>query len=197
MTRQQFIDEVNYFDDLKDFCYDVGCDLLDRVTTDDGRDDWISDEVDYYRRYEGWRGLADFLCNLSQDRYDWWEQDDDNDWYGLNEGSDFDRYKSDVLEWCDEEGVFSDGNAAEETSEADDEPIDEDAEEDFEPEDFGFDDLFSGAAAVFADETVRADEREEEMKRVLQAEQDAKLALDKEEEESFSSFVSSFAQVIF
>jgi hypothetical protein len=120
MTRQEFIDEINNWWELIDFCNDEGCDYLDNVYTAEARDDYINDyQLGDWARDNSWRILRDILDDL-YDGYEYYKLDDWGDWMYLND-EDFESYKSDVLDWARQNYVF-----------------DEDEEED--PADYGIED---------------------------------------------------------
>lgn len=130
MTRNEFIDSVDRWHELVNFCYDEGCYICDDIYSEDTRDDFINEElVDLARDSDSWQDLLRNLQNVP-DGYDYYERDDYGDWYGLNDYNDFDRYKNDVLEWMDERDAWDEDDDEEEyiepTSYAEDEtPIDE------------------------------------------------------------------------
>lgn len=105
MTRQEFINDVTWFGELKDFCYENDCDVCEDVIDSETMDEWIWDEI---RDWGGsWEDLSDALGGISQG-YDWYRRDGSLDYVYLDQ-RDFDAYKSDVLAWADDWGNIFDG----------------------------------------------------------------------------------------
>lgn len=105
MTRQDFIDNVNDFDELIDFCNDYECDLCEDVYSETARDEYIDDNLrDMAYNAEGWQDLLDTL-NAIVTGYDWYRRDDYDDWEGLGD-YEFEQYKQDVLEWADDNDIW-------------------------------------------------------------------------------------------
>lgn len=100
MTRQEFIENVNDWYDLKDFCADNGCDILDDVYDEDGMDSEIEYYIGEYRGDYTWREFRDMLSDIPTG-YEFYREDDAFDWVGLDD-SDFRDYKENVLDWMDD-----------------------------------------------------------------------------------------------
>ncbi len=115
MTRQEFIEDVNSWVDLLDFCSDQGCDCCENVYSEYDRDSYIDDNlVVMARNADSWESLKDTLSDISTG-YDYYYHDDNGDWVGLDDdGDDFEDYKDDVLEWADNHDVFEDEEEDEE-----------------------------------------------------------------------------------
>ena len=128
MTRQEFIDNVTCMSDLIEFCTDVDCDLLCDVYDSEGRDDYINENLlcDWARECD-WEEVRNILDDIPTG-YDYYYYD--GDWHGINEWE-FQDWKQQVFEWCDECDVFSDD---EEELEDDNDgfPVDEEPEEQVE-----------------------------------------------------------------
>lgn len=205
MTRAEFLENVNDFIDLREFCNDNGCDYCEYVYTYEERDDLINEDIDYYQRYESWREVFRYLEGIDMDsRADWWSNEDG--WAALSD-EDFERYKSDVLQWADQRGGIFDEEevydpedlAVENTSAS--EP--EEEIEPFEAEDFSCGELWSAAAAVYATENARIEEETERMRQEISERQrildenrksdQEKLATERAaEEEAFIAFMSAY-----
>ena len=71
MTRQEFIDDITHISDLVDFCYSVDCDVCEGVYDDEGRDDYLNEQVSEWSRNDAWYELRDALDNIPTG-YDWW-----------------------------------------------------------------------------------------------------------------------------
>ena len=114
MTRTQFEEEVNSFGDLLDFCNDNNIWDMEDVLSRESMDEYVWDEI---RDFPGsWDDLRDRL-NEIDDNYDWYRRDGLLDYAALDE-YDFDRYKSDILERADDEGLFDEEPEEEEEEQA-------------------------------------------------------------------------------
>jgi len=117
IRESEFRENVTVFSELKEFCDDNGCDLLDEVRDpdyfDDEVDSWLYDAI-RYGDY-GWESIRDNLDGL-QAPDDWYVQED-----GIFEYyyPDFRDYFDDVLEWA------IDNEIVEADSSDDDDDIDE------------------------------------------------------------------------
>lgn len=167
MTRNEFLEDVTTFSDLKDFCYNENCSILEDVYDEEGRDDYINECLMDWAREDSWQDLYGRLDNIPTG-YDWYRYDDYGDWCGLDDG-DFEEYKGDVLEWADDNGVWDDDE--EEDVEEDcfeDEP--EDDEPAPEEEDFSVGDLIGmcvvALGVIQGEDERRAREEEEEFRRL-------------------------------
>lgn len=143
MTRNEFLESVNDWWELKDFCADYDCDYLEPVYDEDGMDE----EIEYVLR-EGyadnysWRELRDALENIPTG-FDFYRQNSSFDWDGLDDG-DFDSYKEDVLDWADDNDVWDEDEDDEEYFDeepTEEEIIEEEPDERFEEADFSVTDL--------------------------------------------------------
>ena len=107
MTRQEFLDTVNEFDDLIVFCDEEGCDYCEGIYSADGREDRINELLSDWEANWGWRDIMDFLRDeANKDGYAWYVESDGT-LDGLTD-EDFERYKSDVLSWMDDGGYWDD-----------------------------------------------------------------------------------------
>ena len=104
MTRNEFIENVTTWWELKDICGEYGCNYLDDVYNDEERDEYIEDYLNHYANEHCWRDLRDRLCDIPDGdgffQYNYWD-----DWYELG-NNDFENYKGDVLEWMDDNEMF-------------------------------------------------------------------------------------------
>lgn len=144
MTRNEFIEEVNSWQELIDFCNDEGCSYCEDVYDEYVRDEYIDDMlVDMARNAEGWKDLYGELENIPtgdgyyiRNDYGEWEEADDYE---------FDEYKENVLEWADDREVWDDD---EEEEDEDCEELEDDAEEVIE-EAFTVSELFTSCASGY------------------------------------------------
>lgn len=168
MTRNEFLENVTSFYDLKDFCSDEDCNLLEDVYDEEGRDDFINDCLMDWARDDSWQDLYNRLDSIPTG-YDWYRYDDYGDWCSLDD-EDFEEYKNDVLEWADNNGVWDDDE--EDTDENGD--YFEDKPEDDEPapekEDFSVGELIGmcvvALGTIQSEGARRAREEEEEFRRL-------------------------------
>lgn len=113
MTRREFIEEVNDFDDLTRFCWNNDCCICEYIRDGEQFDDYIWESIrdwDY-----SWENLRDWLDGLpSVNRYDYVDTEDE---CRVLDDDDFQDYKRQVLEWMDENDYW-------------DEPDEEEIEED-------------------------------------------------------------------
>ena len=130
MTRQEFIDDVTTWWELIDFCNDEGCDICEYVYSSDVYDDLINEDLHEMVKHESWQSIYDWLEDLPSG-YDYYDTYDD--YVGLDNNWDFDRYKEDVLEWADNDGTIWDEEPEEEEEEEElDDEFDEEDEEELE-----------------------------------------------------------------
>lgn len=128
MTRQEFIENVNDWYDLKDFCADNDCGVLDDIYDEDGMDNEIEYYITEYRDDYSWRDFRDMLDDIPTG-YEFYLEEGAFNWVGLDD-SDFRDYKESVLEWMDN------GEYWDEDDEDEDDFIDDNQA-------IGCDDLFS------------------------------------------------------
>ena len=104
MTRDEFLDNVNDFYDLVDFCNENSLSTCDYLLSDGSFDDWVDEQLEQWARYDRWWEVKDKLNDLPSG-YDWY----DTEWSveGLS-SSDFDDWKEKVLEEADLVNVWDD-----------------------------------------------------------------------------------------
>lgn len=159
MTRQEFIDEVNSFGDLIDFCNDNDCYECENVYYQDSFDDYINDCLSDWARNDGWRDLRDRLNDIPTG-YDWY---DIENLCGLDD-DDFDDYKDDVLSWADDHDVWDEPDDDDEVVDDDfeiGEAIEDDDDDYEEPEDgCSFEELFAASSSTI--QRVSTDESDDD-----------------------------------
>ena len=159
MTRAEFFDNVTTWSELKDFCYDERCDILEDIYDEDGRDSYINDCLMDWARNDTWpellARLEDIPTGYEAYRYNYGE------WEGLD-GADFRAIRDEVAEWVDEYSVWDDDEEEEAVDEEDApvEYVDQDDETPIEDEDCSFDELF--VAGVVCVQSIEAAARAEE-----------------------------------
>lgn len=142
MTRTEFLDRMEDFSDLKEFCDDERIDVMDDVMDDEERDDYIYNEI--HDNSDSWDDLRDWLNGIPTG-YDWWERDGWGEWNGLDEDYDFNLWRARVADAAEECGIFDP-----EEEELEEEELESAAQEVEEPvEDFSVCELFTASSAVF------------------------------------------------
>lgn len=138
MTRQEFLDDVCDFSELREFCYDNDCGICDDIYDDESKDDYINEHLSDMA--DDWRSLYRILDDIPTG-YDYYRLDDYGDFNGLDD-DDFEDYKDEVLEWMDNneywdededdeeeyfppEDEYSEGEDDDESCEEDMQPVDE------------------------------------------------------------------------
>lgn len=156
MTRNEFIDNITEWCELKDFCNDFDCDICEDIYDDDDYDDSVEEDIRDAIADYGWRDIRDFLGNLPSGYY-YYRRNSAFDYDGLDD-DDFEDYKEDVLEWGDDYGAWDDEE-------------DEDEDETIEEEDFSIDDLIGMCSVVFVaiqnDEVEKQQEEDEAFAQLL------------------------------
>ena len=113
MTRREFDEEINSFDDLLNFCNDNNIYELEDVIDSESLDEYIWEEI---RDFTGtWEDLRDRLYDI-ETGYSWYRRDGWLEYVYLDE-DDFYRYKSDVIERADDLGIWDDEDQAEDDDE--------------------------------------------------------------------------------
>lgn len=146
MTRQEFIDNIQYWSELLEFCSDEDCNYCEDIYDSDQWNDSINEDVYEMARTSSWRTILDVLQGYDDlSGYDYYRRDDYGEWHGLDE-DDFSEYKYDVLGWGD------DGEIWDEDEEEEEPPVPYINPEDVTPleaEDVSMNDLFlSGIEAL-------------------------------------------------
>lgn len=150
MTRTEFIENVQNWWELLDFCNDEGCDICDDVYDDDSKDQYINETlVDTARNVDDWRDLLQTLSDIPYG-YDCYRLDGYCDFVGLDD-EDFESYKDDVLEWGDDRDIWEDEEEEEEyvaEEPAPSEPVADKEEDAFDAESgCSIEDLFSASVS--------------------------------------------------
>lgn len=170
MTRNEFIENITEWWELKEFCSDNDCSVCEDIISEDEYDEYVSDDISNEVGNYGWTEIRDSLYDLPSG-YDYYRVNGTFNYDGLDQ-DDFEDYKESVLEWGDDWGTWD-----EEEEEDGDEDADEsdwfsvepeqadDTEPPIEDEDFSVGDLITMCSVVFisaqqteAEEQHRADE---------------------------------------
>ena len=111
MTRQNFIDSINYWSELLEFCYDEDCDVCEDIYSEDARDGRINEDLVDMARDNNWREMYDILDSIPEG-HNYYRQDGYGDWVGVDD--EFNDYKNQVLEWMDDGGYWEEEDEEEE-----------------------------------------------------------------------------------
>lgn len=148
MTRHEFIEDVGYWYELINFCYDYGCPCCDSIYDDDQKDEYFNDNlVEMARNADSWQDMLRELEDIP-DGDDYYICDDYEDWQGVSD-SDFGEYKDDVLQWADEHEVWDADDEEEDVLEEEyeaNETSDEDEDDETLEEGCSLGELFSSSA---------------------------------------------------
>lgn len=120
MTRDEFVNDVNTWWELKDFCIDNDCPIMDDVFDSDYLDEYLDREIEDWSQNMSWTTLRDKL-NEIETGYDWYCWDGYGDIAPMDE-DDLDYYKDDILSWGDDHDIW---DVEDEELEPDDEFEDE------------------------------------------------------------------------
>lgn len=107
MTKSEFKAEHPYISDLINFAWDNDLyGITDYIYTDESIDEKIENDIAEFLRYEGWRGLLDYLNGIPTG-YEYYAYNEDSwfDYTGLDESDYdeiFDRICDEYDEWEEE-----------------------------------------------------------------------------------------------
>lgn len=168
MTRDEFIENVNGWSDLIDFCYDYDCNYCEDVYDDEQKDDYFNERLAEMAENAGsWRELKYDLNDIPDD-YDYYIRDEYGDWEGADD-DDFDEYKDDILRWADDREVWDEEDDDEEYEDERSCDVD-DVEDDLEDEEFedgcSLGELFTSCTSTLQTIQIVADQerKQEELK---------------------------------
>lgn len=163
MTRREFLDNIDDFYGLLEFCNENGCDICEDIYDDDAYDECVDDDLAEATREDGWRTIRDWLDDLPVG-YDFYRREGFLTYSGAD--NDFDDYKSDVLEWADDNEIWDEEDDEEE------EDLEEDVNEDddFEVEEsIPFDDMMKACTASLAEQEARVEAEQQKQNELLGA----------------------------
>lgn len=151
MTRAEFMDNINSWDELKEFCSDWECDYCDDIYDEYDRDNEIGEDIGEYCSEYSWYELRDQLNNIPSG-YDYYRRNSAFDWDGADEEM-FENYKMDVRDWADNNDAWDDENENEDEDDVfeteDDFFEEESTETPVEDEDFSVGDLIGMCSVAF------------------------------------------------
>lgn len=193
MTRQEFCEQITTMSELIDFCNDNGCGICDDIYDEYSYNDYVNDEVVNWS--EDWQSLRDHLSNFP-DGYDYYRRDDWGEFHGIDE-SGLDDLISDVIDWGDDNDIWDNEDADEQTENDGDEQDFEDADEE--------DDDYDGAMLDVEDETLNdlfgycsntykqaKKEKDLAFAKIIEDAKEKAVMLEKEEEDELMALVSAF-----
>lgn len=136
MTRNEFLDNINSWWELIEFCNDEDCDVCEEIVDEDQKNDGVNADLCDEARRTDWKDIRNWLNDIPVG-YEYYRCDGMFDYVPMNNGSDFQEYKDAVLEWMDDGGYWDDEEEEYPEDVIDDEPFEEDDEEDEEDEEDG------------------------------------------------------------
>lgn len=104
MTRQEFDETIWNFSDLKQFCYECGCDIMDDVIESCDLDNFVEDDIRDALQHRYWYEILNDLNDISTNG-ELYVRNGQLDYSVLDE-TDFNRYLDDVLDWAKCNDVF-------------------------------------------------------------------------------------------
>lgn len=135
MTRSEFIDNITEWWHLIDFCNDEDCSICEDVYHDDDLDNMIDEDItNAVTDGMGWREVRDRLESIDHS-YDYYVCEGYMVYEGLND-DDFERYKADVIEWMDNNGLWDAEDEDDDFDEDDILPFEEPADEPDDDDDY-------------------------------------------------------------
>lgn len=131
MTRNEFLDNINSWWELIEFCNDEDCDVCEEIVDEDQKNDGVNDDLCDEARRTDWKDIRNWLNDIHVG-YEYYRCDGMFDYVPMNNGSDFQEYKDAVLEWMDDGGYWDDEEEEYPEDVIDDEPFEEDDDEEDE-----------------------------------------------------------------
>ena len=96
MTRDEFVNDVTTWWELKDFCMEYDCSVMDDFFDSDYLDEYLDREIEDWARNMSWTSLRDKLGEIDTG-YEWYYWDEYGD-IEVADGDDFHYYKEDYRE---------------------------------------------------------------------------------------------------
>lgn len=117
VTRQEFIYDVQDWYDLIRFCDEMGIYNCEDVYTRESMDELLDEELVDIARGHGWREMLGILNNFPDGDADYYIRDEYGDFVEADYDA-FEAYKSDVIEYCDDEEMWDEEEEEEEEEES-------------------------------------------------------------------------------
>lgn len=153
MTLDEFDEEICDFGDLKDWCYEHGCEYCDDIYSEDDMHYQIDESLVEWAHDYTWQELYRILDNIPTGE-NWYRWSDDGEWTYAE--CYFDEYKEDVRQWGIRNSEFNEVSFDDE----EEEEVDPYILEPTEKEDVALEDMFSSDEVPMVE--VKEDEREAE-----------------------------------
>ena len=116
MTRNEFLEEVNWFDDLLNFDSELGLYICDDIYDQDTMNDYVNEHLyDLVDDCDGWEWLRDYLDNIPNGA-DYYILDDYGEWSEAGD-YEFTRRKEEILDYCDDHDLWDEEDDEEELEE--------------------------------------------------------------------------------
>lgn len=160
MTRQEFINSIDFWYELIDFCNDMDCDICEEIVNGDDLEERIREDFHDYGNEYPWTDIRGWLNDIVEG-HDYYLRNGSFEYEYLCD-EDFDDYKERVLEWMDHNNMWDDED--DELEIADEEMDTDEENEEFPQEDISMSDLFNvcnGALRAIKESETRAAEEEE------------------------------------
>lgn len=151
MTRQDFIDNVEHWYELIEFCNDIECDICEAIVSGDNLEENIREDFNDFGSEYPWTDIRGWLNDIV-DGYDYYVRNGSFEYEHLSD-ADFEVYKQEILDYMDRNGIWDDVDedtweeALESTNFGYSMQEDEEDEE-FQEEDISVSDLFSACSGV-------------------------------------------------
>lgn len=165
MTRQEFIDSIDFWHELIDFCNDMECDICEEIVNGDDLEERIREDFNDYGSEYPWTDIRGWLNDIVEG-HDYYLRNGSFEYEYLCD-EDFDDYKERVIEWMDRNNMWDDEEDEWESMDEDVSSEESDIIEDDEEvpqEDISMSDLFNvcnGALRAIKESETRAAEEEE------------------------------------
>lgn len=135
MTRDEFIENVQGWYDLRNFCCDENLDICEDVYSEDEKDDFYNDNlVEMARNAGSYSDLIETLNDIPNG-YDWYIRDYDYDEFNEADDRDFREYKERVIDQMDDDEAWDEPEEDQSVEEVSNE-IEESEAEPLESKDF-------------------------------------------------------------
>ena len=115
MTRAEFINTVDSWPDLLDFCYTHNCPVYDDIHIAEERDRIVLNNIREWTYGMTWQDILDLICDIPTSG-DVFSYDEYGQWHDITE--DFPEWKDKVILWGNQTGFW----ASEPTPDTDPDP---------------------------------------------------------------------------
>lgn len=173
MTRNEFFENVDTWEELIDFAAEIECEECDDLVLGENLSGRIADDLDDYAYDYDWKDIRGWLNDI-RDGFDCYRRDGSFEYTSLDD-DDFDEFKEEVAHYADRYNYWDEEEEEEvdEDEYCDDEDIDDGDDFEVPDEEFSVSDLFG-----FCTEKIATIALEEEAER-------------KADDEAFDAFLCS------